>query len=287
MARKSLTPLQIAQIQNTSGQPVLQTLTGSDGSTLVGVYGGTTGLPAVLYGYGNDTNINIGLRGKGTGVPQILGSSDVSKILEFNANGASTSTKTTVNSSQTGNRTITLPDATDTLVGKATTDNLSNKNLSSSSNVFPAGHLIQRVNTQTGTMATGSTLVPVDNSIPQNNEGDQYMSLAITPKATSNILYIEIVAHFYFPSGSANIVAALFQDSTANAVASILFATGGTGSLPIVFRHKMTAGTTSATTFKLRAGPQIAGTLTFNGLAGSSYMGGTIASSITIDEVQA
>ena len=41
--------------------------------------------------------------------------------------GGSASTKTTVTSSQTANRTLTLPDATDTLVGKATTDVLTNK----------------------------------------------------------------------------------------------------------------------------------------------------------------
>lgn len=41
--------------------------------------------------------------------------------------GGSASTKTTITSSQTANRTLTLPDATDTLVGKATTDTLTNK----------------------------------------------------------------------------------------------------------------------------------------------------------------
>ncbi len=41
--------------------------------------------------------------------------------------GGTASTKTTVQGSQTTNRTITLPDATDTLVGKATVDTLTNK----------------------------------------------------------------------------------------------------------------------------------------------------------------
>ena len=52
---------------------------------------------------------------------------DVSKEWDTQLSGATTSTKTTLAFSQTLNRTITYPDATDTLVGKATTDVFTNK----------------------------------------------------------------------------------------------------------------------------------------------------------------
>jgi hypothetical protein len=43
--------------------------------------------------------------------------------------GGTASTKTTIQASQTTNKTLTLPDATDTLIGKATTDVLTNKSI--------------------------------------------------------------------------------------------------------------------------------------------------------------
>lgn len=55
--------------------------------------------------------------------------SDNTKQIKFDAAG-NTGTSTTLLSSQTTDKTLTLPNATDTLVGKATTDILTNKTLS-------------------------------------------------------------------------------------------------------------------------------------------------------------
>lgn len=66
---------------------------------------------------------------------RILNDSDSTKALELSVSG-STNTKTTVTTSQTANRTITLPDATDTLVGKDTTDVLSNKSIDADTNTI-------------------------------------------------------------------------------------------------------------------------------------------------------
>ncbi len=50
--------------------------------------------------------------------------------------GGTAGTKTTVVASQTTNKTLTLPDATDTLVGKATTDTLTNKSIDADTNTI-------------------------------------------------------------------------------------------------------------------------------------------------------
>jgi hypothetical protein len=82
--------------------------------------------------------------------------------------------------------------------------------------------------------------------------------------------------------------AALFQDSTASALAATTaYALTAVGAVLLTFTHYMTAGTTSATTFRVRAGGSNAGTTTFNGSSGARLLGGVMASSITITEVKA
>ncbi len=149
---------------------------------------------------------------------------------------------------------------------------------------FATQTCVQRVSTETGAVATGSTTIPRDDTIPQNSEGDQYMSLAITPKASANILVIDVVFIGSVSGGGSSFYAALFQDSTANALAASGTNYANQVTINIVsFRHIMTAGTTSSTTFKVRAGGT-AGTLTFNGESGSRIFGGVLASSIMITE---
>ena len=148
-----------------------------------------------------------------------------------------------------------------------------------------AGAIVQVVNVQTGTVASGTTTMALDNTIPQKTEGNEFMTLAITPTSSSNKLLIEVSIQLDKNNGNTYMVA-LFQDSTANALAGIF--TGGRGSGQSEynsFKHFMTAGTTSATTFKVRAGSDGSGTITFNGRGGGAMFGGVSVSSITISEI--
>jgi hypothetical protein len=147
--------------------------------------------------------------------------------------------------------------------------------------------IAQVVNTETGAVATGTTTMSVADAIPTNSQGDQYMSLAITPVNASSTLLIDVVMNLSSSFSSAvHLIAALFQDATVNALTAAAAVALGSGDIvQIVFRHKMTAGTVSSTTFKVRAGAVAAGTTTFNGELGSRVLGGVLASSITITEV--
>lgn len=151
-----------------------------------------------------------------------------------------------------------------------------------------AGDIKQVVNYTTGAVATGTTIIPSDDTIPQNTEGDQYMTLAITPTASNSVLKIDVVVQLAHSAAGGRILAALFQDSTANALAaSTQGFVDASKPLMLSFTHYMTAGTTSSTTFKVRAGSAQAGTTTFNGSAGARLYGGVSSSSITITEIAA
>ena len=139
---------------------------------------------------------------------------------------------------------------------------------------------------QTGAVANATSTIPNDDSIPQNNEGAEFMTLSITPKSASNKLLIQVVMCGGANDGARQITSALFQDSTANALATVgHYQVQSTGMVTVTFNHYMTAGTTSATTFKVRGGASI-GNYTLNGYNNTTRtMGGVTASSITITEI--
>jgi len=183
-----------------------------------------------------------------------------------NASGTGVFTVASPNSNV--DRVLTLPDETGTV------DTLQR-----------SGNVIQVVNFQTGALATGTTIIPLDDTIPQITEGNEYMTLAITPTNASNILIIDVVFIGAVSSLDA-IIAAVFQDSVANALASLAFIVPATNYYHAAsFKHKMVAGTTSPTTMRVRIGPATGGsTFTFNGIVGTRRFGGSYASSITITE---
>ena len=152
---------------------------------------------------------------------------------------------------------------------------------------LPAGSVIQVVNIMDGAVATGTTAIPQDNTIPQITEGTQLMTLAITPTSATNKLRIDVVVNGA-GSASNSWATALFQDSTANALAATNYNMAANNVASYSgFTHFMTAGTTSATTFKIRCGTVSAGTFTFNGQSAGQLFGGVSASSITITEIKA
>jgi len=150
-----------------------------------------------------------------------------------------------------------------------------------------SGNVLQVVNFQTGAAATGTTLTPLDDTIPQITEGNQYMTLAITPTNANNILLIEVNGKFDSDTADRWLTLALHVGTTADALAAtngkIVNASNGH---VISLAHRLVAGVTTELTFRIRVGANVASTLTFNGISGTGRLyGGISNSSFTITEM--
>lgn len=148
---------------------------------------------------------------------------------------------------------------------------------------LPGQTLQTTMDLQTGVM-TGSTQVPLDDTIPTNTEGDQYFSAAIVPRSAANRLVIDAGvwgAH----TAAAGFIVSLYQDSSAS-LATVGTVIASAGFLNAIGLHyEMRAGTASSTTFKIRVGGTSAGTITINGQASAREFGGVGISGFTIREL--
>jgi hypothetical protein len=166
--------------------------------------------------------------------------------------------------------------------------------------VYPAvplsGAVLQCVFASTSANTSGNTAIPLDNTIPQITEGVEMLTSTITPKSATSNLIIQAQMYFGETANGANYpTAALFRDSTANALATSQNrnAIGALDSAsPVQITHSVASSSTAATTFKVRCGMDTTQTIVLNSVGlnapsyGASYWGGTYRSTITIWEVQ-
>lgn len=144
--------------------------------------------------------------------------------------------------------------------------------------------VVQKKVVSDGAVATGTTQIPLDDTIPQNTEGDQYLTIAFTPKYATTRLKIDVVLCQSL-SGAGTTTVALFRDSGADAIgASSLYIPATNAQAPISFSVDVASTAAALTNFYVRAGANSALTLTFNGAGGARFMGGVMSSSITVTE---
>ena len=159
LTNKTITAPKIDLINDANGNQILGTsATTSAVDYLVVKNGIGAGVPPHFYADGSSTNIGIHIQPKGTGLLTISDGADFNKGIRFRSSSSASSAVTLIDAVSTAGRVITLPDATDTLVGRATTDTLSNKT---------AG-----VATATSTAASLGYL-----GIPQNSQAANYTTV--------------------------------------------------------------------------------------------------------------
>lgn len=147
----------------------------------------------------------------------IVNTADATKAVKFSAGGATTATTTTLAFSQTANRTVTYPNATDTLVGKSTTDTLSNKSL------VDANTLI--VNTVDGTKAVkfsnGGATAATSTTLTFTQTADRIITY---PNATDTLVGRATTDTF---SNKSMVDANTLIVNTTDATKAVKFSTGG------------------------------------------------------------
>ena len=136
----------------------------------------------------------------------------------------------------------------------------------------------------TGAVATGTTQIPYDDTIPTSTEGDQYMQLAHTPLSELNLLLFEIFGHFSH-SATNRIALALFKDAD-TAARAVSYDDAVTFDMTCKYdlEWAMVAGSRAPALWKVRAGSPTAGTTTFNGVSTARRFGGALSSGIIIRE---
>ena len=136
------------------------------------------------------------------------------------------------------------------------------------------------------TAATSVTAIPVDDTVPQSSEGYEWVTHSHTPASDSNILKIRATCHIGETTNTAAYgIQALFKNSDANALAASMISNVSQLAVDtIVTEYVMTAGTTSAITFKARASLDAGTTMTINGFGGARKFGGVLVSRLEVFE---
>jgi hypothetical protein len=111
-----VTPV-IAQINDASGNETLKLASVASAVNEISIENGSTGNPVHIRATGSDASVGLHLVAKGaSGYVNVTDGVDETKRIMFNAAGGTTNTRTMLSSTQTVDRTLTLPDATGTLL---------------------------------------------------------------------------------------------------------------------------------------------------------------------------
>ena len=184
---------------------------------------------------------------------------NASPVASFGFSGSTSGTTTVQATAVAGTTTLTLPAATDTLVGRATTDVLTNKDLSSGTNTLPAS-VVTLTGTQTlsGKTLTSPTINTATIATPTITSGTANNSVLISPEerttvsataatGTINFNALDQGILFYTSNATANWTLN-FRGSSGATLASIL-ATGD--SITLVFLNTNGATAYYPTVFQI------------------------------------
>lgn len=247
---RATTTVRTPQISDANNVAAVTIASVSSQVNAVKVTPATTGNTPSIKSFGSDTNVDLALAGQGTGKVTISG--------------------------------VGYPTAAGTSGHVMTSDGT---NFSMAAIPVATQVVKQVVTSATQTYSAITATIPYDDTIPQSTEGTEILTATITPTSASSTLLVFFIGQL--ASSIATTTAAIFRDSTANALAAgYRLINGSTGGAEMnALFVTASAASTSATTFKVRVGPD-SGTTYVNGgtTAGRKY-GGVSQCSLIIMEI--
>ena len=200
LTNKTLTAPKVDLINDTNGNEILGFSPTTSATDYFVVKNGIgVGAPIHLYADGSSTNTGMHIQPKGTGLVTISDGTDFNKGIRFRSSSSAASAITLLDAVSTAGRVVTLPDATTTLVGRDTTDTLTNKSISGSTNTLsniPNSALTNSAITINGsaislggTVSVG-TVTSVSGTSPIASSGGATPAISISQATTSTNGYL-------------------------------------------------------------------------------------------------
>lgn len=166
------------------------------------------GNPLHVLAEGPSANIGMHLQPKGSGLLTISDGTDFNKGIRFRSSSSAASAITLLDAVSTAGRVVTLPDATDTLVGRSTTDTLTNKTL-----VAPA------LGTPASGVATNLTGLPLTTGVtgvlPGANGGTGVANTGKTLTLQNSVVFAGVNGSTLNISTGGTLGSAAFTDASA------------------------------------------------------------------------
>lgn len=152
------------------------------------------------------------------------------------------------------------------------------------------GKIVSRYYAEYTTYSSTATDLPADDTIPQNTEGVEILTLTTgTLSAATNRLRITYGGCFTSDVTGAKCTAALFDGATdaIHAITSTRASASNSHPYPLNGVHEYAPGATTAKTISVRYGANSSDTMYVNGIHTGRLFGGVLAWTLVVEEIEA